>query len=183
MSLIIENGTQIANANSYVSLADARVIAGSYGITLDADDATAENNLKIAYKWLNTQESKLQGSRLSDQDTSTSQTGVFPRSAVKIRGNEQDKSSIPDELIDSQIWASFANQTDSILTPSQPSTTGSVIEESLDGVGSVKYSDGYTATGAAANTALTFASELLKPLFKTALGVSGAGYTLRKGYS
>lgn len=181
--LIIEDGTQVANANSYVNLADARAIAANYGITLDADDTTAENNLIVAYNWLNTLEEEYQGVRLSDQDTNTSQTGVWPRSTVYIRGNLQGENTIPDELIRSQVVASHANESGSILIPSNPSTTGSIKKEQLDGVGVIEYYDGYTATGEDANTALSFAKSLLDPLLESALRGASGGLQVKKGYS
>ena len=184
MPLIIEDGTQVENANSYTDLDNARIVAAKFGVTLDADDAVAKNNLIIAYNWLNTLESEFQGVRLSDQDTSTSQTGVCPRSPVYIRDNLQDKNSIPDELIESQVVASHANESGSILIPIIPSTSGSIKRETLDGVGTLEYFEGYTPSGEDANSALNFAKSLLEPLFKSALnGGASGGLQIKKGYS
>lgn len=183
MPLVIEDGTQVANANSYVSLADARTIAAQFGVVLDADDTTAENNLIIAYNWLNTLESEFQGRRLSDIETATTQTGVWPRSPVYIRDNLQDKNSIPNELIQSQVIASHANESGNILAPSIPSSTGSVIEETLEGVGSLKYDKGYTPTGNDANTWYNFAYNLLNPLFESAITGASGGLAVKKWYS
>lgn len=184
MPLIIENGTQVENANSYTDLANARLVAANYGITLDADDTTAENNLIIAYNWLNTLEEEYQGVRLSDQDTSTSQTGVWPRSPVYIRGNLQGNNTIPDELIRSQVVASHANESGSILIPIIPSTSGSIKRETLDGVGTLEYFEGYTPSGEDANSALNFAKSLLEPLLESALnGGASGGLKVNKGYS
>lgn len=183
LMLIIEDGSQVANANSYTELANARTVAAFYGITLTTDDTALENNLIAAYNWLNTLESQYQGVRLSDIDTDTSQTGVWPRKPVYIRGNLQDGNSIPLELIESQVVAAYAAESGSLFIPPTPSTTGAVIEESLDGVGSVKYAKGYTPTGLDANQALNFAKQLLEPLLETALGAGGGGMQIKKGYS
>ena len=183
MALIIEDGTQIAGANSYVSLADARTIATAYGATLATDDAEAEKNLIVAYQWLKTPdiESTLQGERLSDLDTSTTQTGCYPRTPVYIRGNLIDKNTIPLELIEAQVIASFANQSQSILMPATASTSGAVKKEQLDGVGTVEYYEG--SAGDSTTSQLNFALELLKPLLKSALSTSfGSPYAV-KGYN
>jgi len=181
MPLIIEDGTQVPSANSYVSIADARVFATFFDLELSADDAVVEQNLIVAYNWLNTLESEFQGVRLSDQDTSTTQTGVYPRSPVYLRGNLIGKNTIPDELIYSQVVASAANADGSILMPSVPSTSGAIKKEQLEGVGTIEYFDGSSSSGDSAK--LEFAKSLLEPLLKSALGITGSGLTLVKGYS
>ena len=77
MALIVEDGTGIANANSFSSLVDARLLAADYGLTLDADDIKAEVQLRNGYRGLLTYESTLQGTRTYDI-----QTGIFPRTNV-----------------------------------------------------------------------------------------------------
>jgi hypothetical protein len=182
MPLVIEDGTQVAGANSYTDLANARLIAGQFGLELDTDDTAAENNLIVAYNWLNTLESEFQGARLSDQDTNTNQTGVYPRSPVYLRGNLIGANVIPLELIQAQVVASHGNQSGNILTPEIP-TTGAVTREKLDGVGEIQYKEGYAPSGDNANSSLVFANSLLSPLLKSALGITGSGLTLVKGYS
>ncbi len=54
--LVIENGNGISNANSYISLADARLKATDYGIKLPADDTEAETALRQGYLNLNVEE-------------------------------------------------------------------------------------------------------------------------------
>ena len=107
MDLIIETGKQGADANSYATVAIAEAVAETFGLTLGGN---VEVNLKASYKWLNTQESQLPGKRLSDIDTATIQTGLYPRKPVYIRGNLIDENSISVELIESQALAAFANE-------------------------------------------------------------------------
>ena len=183
MALIIETGSQVVDANSYVSLADARTIATAYGVTLATDDAEAEKNLIVAYQWLKTPdiESTLQGERLSDLDTTTTQTGCYPRTAVYIRGNLIDKNTIPPELIEAQVIASYANQSQSILMPATASTSGAIKKEQLDGVGLVEYYEG--SSGDSTTSQLNLALELLKPLLKSAISSAfGSPYAV-KGYN
>lgn len=179
--LIIEDGSQVAGANSYLDLAEARTTAAFFGVTLTSDDAALETNLKVAYQCLNSFESELQGSRLSDQDTSTTQTGVYPRSPVSIRGNIIGANVIPDELKYSQVIAAYANESQSILMPATASTSGAVKKEQLDGVGTIEYYEG--SAGDSTTAQLSFAESQLKPLLKSALNIStGGGGVFVKSY-
>lgn len=180
MALIIETGNQVADANSYITVADAESVADSYGISFSGDVETA---LKAAYKWLNAQESQLQGKRLSDIDTATTQTGVYPRKPVYIRGNLIDENSIPVELIEAQVLAAFANEQSSILLPTIGSTTGAIKKEELDGVGSQEFFEGSSLDSNETNSALQLALATLEPLTTRALGGLFGGRNVVKGYS
>jgi hypothetical protein len=180
MALIIETGNQVADANSYITVADAESVAESYGISFSGNVETA---LKAAYKWLNTQESQLQGKRLSDIDTATTQTGIYPRKPVYIRGNLIDENSIPVELIEAQVLAAFANEQSSILLPTIGSTTGAIKKEELDGVGSQEFFEGSALDSNETNSALQLAIATLEPLTTRALGGLFGGRTVVKGYS
>lgn len=180
MALIIETGNQVADANSYITVADAESVADSYGISFSGDVETA---LKAAYKWLNAQESQLQGERLSDIDTATTQTGIYPRKPVYIRGNLIDENSIPVELIEAQVLAAFANEQSSILLPTIGSTTGAIKKEELEGVGSQEFFEGSALDSNETNSALQLAIATLEPLTTRALGGLFGGRTVVKGYS
>lgn len=77
MALTVEDGTGIANSDSFVSLVDGRALASSYGLTLATDDTEAEVQLRNGYRGLLVSESSLQGARTYDI-----QTGIFPRTGV-----------------------------------------------------------------------------------------------------
>lgn len=103
MTLIVEDGTGIAGADSYQSLADARTLADSYGIALPVDDTKAEVELRKAYKGLNIIEPQLQGSRTHDI-----QTGIFPRSNVIVNCVALASGAIPDDVKLAQIYQADA---------------------------------------------------------------------------
>ena len=103
MALIIEDGTGVASADSYQTLADARTLATSYGITLPTDDTEAEIQLRKAYKGLNVIEPQLQGSRTFDI-----QTGIFPRTDVIANCVDVDSGAIPDDVKLAQIYQADA---------------------------------------------------------------------------
>lgn len=180
MALIIETGNQVADANSYITVADAEVVASTYGLTFTGN---TETSLKAAYKWLNTQESQLQGKRLSDIDTSATQTGIYPREPVYIRGNLIDKNSIPVELIEAQVLAAYANEQSNILLPTVASTTGAIKKEELEGVGSQEFFEGSALDSNETNSALQLAIATLEPLTIQALGGLFGGRSVVKGYS
>lgn len=77
MTLIVETGRGIDDADSYQTLADGRDLAAKYGIKLPTDDTEAEVLFRQGYLNINIQEPSLQGSRTHDN-----QTGAFPRTGV-----------------------------------------------------------------------------------------------------
>ena len=79
MPLIVEDGSVVLTANSYVSLVDARIRAAIYGLILPVDDTEAENALVIGGIWTVQQESSLQGDRIDP-----AQVMSFPRYPVCI---------------------------------------------------------------------------------------------------
>ena len=181
MALIIEDGSQVANADSYVSVVDAEAVAEYYGLEFTGD---IEKGLKAAYKWLNTLETQMQGRRLSDIDTATTQTGIFPRTPVLLRGNLIDKNSIPVELIEAQVIAAYANESSNILLPTNQSTTGSIKKEGLVGGVVQEFYQGSNLDSNETNPALQLALQVLDGLTKEAVG-SGlfGGAAIVKGYS
>ena len=52
MALVIEDGTGVANANSYVTVAQARDYANARGLTLPVDDLVVERQLLLAMGYL-----------------------------------------------------------------------------------------------------------------------------------
>ncbi len=88
--LIVETGSGVIDADSFLSLVDARVLAEIYGLTIDADDTKAEVQLRNGYRGLLTCEASLQGTRTHDI-----QTGIYPRLSVLSNCVAVDSESIP----------------------------------------------------------------------------------------
>jgi hypothetical protein len=103
MALILEDGTGVADASSYISEVDAQAMALLYGLTLPAVVADAEIALRQGYLNLNTHEAQLQGARYYSV-----QTGIFPRFAVYANGFLLDVATIPNDLILAQLYAASA---------------------------------------------------------------------------
>lgn len=95
MTLIIEDGSVVAGADSYESLADARVDAANRGLSISDDDTIAESQLRQAYYWIaNQYENQFQGYRISQL-----QTGSLPRGGMVAYGFSVASNSIPKEFI------------------------------------------------------------------------------------
>ena len=101
--LIIEDGTGVANADSYQSVADATALALLYGVTFPTVEAEAETALRQGYLNLNTHESLLQGCRVNQV-----QTGIFPRSDVYANGFLIASDAIPNDIKLAQLYAASA---------------------------------------------------------------------------
>jgi len=133
--LIIETGAGIADADSYLSVVDARLLAESYGLTLDADDTAAEIQLRKGYRGLLTYEASLQGSRSYDI-----QTGIYPRAGVVSNCVVVDMDVIPLDVKLAQL-----NYSDAIANGYGTNTVDNGQDLSgfnVDGVYSETYQDG-----------------------------------------
>jgi len=99
MALVIENGTGVAEAVSFVTVAEARAFASARGVTLSATDSAVEILLVKASDYLLGLEAFFQGTR----STST-QRLPFPRYDVCLPGGyELGPYVIPEALKEAQI--------------------------------------------------------------------------------
>ncbi len=173
MALIIEDGSVVPNANSFVTVADARTRAAIYGLTLPVLDADAESALITGAMWIKQQESQLQGARID-----AAQTLSYPRTPVYLYTFLQASDFIPQELIDSQVIAAVeqGSITGSILTPL---VRENIKKENLQGTGDIEYFNGGSASSISANISTAFT--ILEPLTKSALSSSGGGLCLQRG--
>lgn len=135
MALIVEDGSIVANANSYISLADARTYLATLGYSLSADDVTAEQELVRAYDYVNSFEGSYQGYRVD-----SAQTGSFPRYDVYLNNFLVDSNEIPETLKQAQCLAAKEESSESGIL--SPSTTGqTVTSEEVVGAVKVSYAD------------------------------------------
>lgn len=138
MSLVIENGSLVAGATSYVSVENARAFADARALTLPADDIKVEVALIVAMDYLESNYRALwQG-----QKVDKGQSLQWPRQDVSIDGADFPNNTIPKELIAAQILLAvesaagvdlqpsgdgreiIAEKIDVIETHYQPGTTG-----------------------------------------------------------
>lgn len=100
MSLIVETGEIVPGADSYVSLADARMISGLYGLDLPADDGEAEIALRNGMIYVENYELILKGMRVS-----ADQPLAWPRSGVYRFGFLLAPDTIPGDVQRAQVFA------------------------------------------------------------------------------
>lgn len=100
MPLIVEDGSIVAGADSYVSLSDARALAAKYGWELPADDTETEQALRNGVGYVGLQEPAMCGSRVS-----AAQELAYPRKNVTLYGFPVAVDSIPSQVIRAQVAA------------------------------------------------------------------------------
>jgi hypothetical protein len=155
ITIIVEDGTQVTNANSYVSVADARIYASNRGVTLPADNDVVASMLIRANDYLEAQECRYQGER-----TSATQALAWPRKCVVLHCEAVPTNVIPNSLIAAQIQLAMAINAGFDLQPNV-SPQDYVIREKVGPI-ETQYANplsvGITPTFTAANA-------LLAPLF------------------
>lgn len=154
MALIIEDGTIVPNANSYVSLVDAKAIAAMFGWSLPDDDAEAEAALINGANYITLQESSLCGTRVSAE-----QSLSYPRKGISLYGFPVADDVIPKQVIQAQVAAAveYGKGTDVRASSDGRITT----MERVEGAVTVQYADN-GVTGA--TVTITAAMDALKPL-------------------
>ena len=173
MALIIEDGSIVPNANSFVTVADARTRATIYGLTLPVLDADAEAALITGAMWIKQQEAELQGARIDE-----AQALSYPRTPVYLYSFLLASDSIPQELIDSQVIAAVDQGVNGGIL-SFTSQTNNIKREKLDGVGEKEYYSGGKSTQLSSTMLLAYST--LEPLTKSALSSGGGGLCLQRG--
>lgn len=103
IEIIVEDGTGVANANSFVSVEDARTYAEARGVEFPADDDEVASMLIRAADYLEAQECRFQGKR-----TSSSQALAWPRTGVVLNCDDVPPNVIPKSLIAAQVQLAMA---------------------------------------------------------------------------
>jgi hypothetical protein len=164
--LIIEDGSIVANANSFVTDDEYKAYAKLKGYSIPATQPDREANLANAYDYLNfTYEQQLQGSRVTPQ----TQTGIMPRNYIYAYGALVANDSIPQDIKNAQMLASFSIN-DGVDT--------NAVKDSANlagfNVGNGAYSETYQSGSSTPTLAqMPAVSRVLKPYTNT--GLSGGG--------
>lgn len=124
--LIIEDGSVVAGANSFATVAQVRAFAALRGFTLPVDDSAIEILLVRAADYLAYLESRFAGVRTDP----AAQSLCFPRVGVYLFGTDLASDVIPVALVQGQIaLAIHANALPDLL----PKVSGRIIKrEKLD---------------------------------------------------
>lgn len=154
MSIIIEDGSIVAGANSYASLAEARAYATARGKTLPADDTALSALLITSVDYLEAQRARYQGSKVSAE-----QWLQFPREGVYIDGVPLEATAIPAILKQAQIRLAIEVNSGVDLMPTR---SGPFIKKEEVGPIVTEYSE---KVGVSVEPEMTAVEALLAPLF------------------
>jgi hypothetical protein len=98
ITIIVEDGSEVTDANSFVSVQDVRDFAELRGIDLTAtDDDGVAAWIINAGDYIAAEEPKFQGDRVTE-----TQSLCFPRVGVKINGFDVASNAIPKHLTSAQ---------------------------------------------------------------------------------
>jgi len=155
MAVIVEDGSIVANANSYIDEAYARAYASARGVTLPVDDAELDILLIKAMDYLEGKRAEYQG----DKTDPLNQELQWPRTDVKIDCVEIDADFMPKELKQAQAQLSIElfNGIDI-----QPTQSGGFVKKEVVGPIETEYSE---KIGVSITPTITAVDALLAPLF------------------
>jgi hypothetical protein len=128
MTLIVENGSIVDNANSYVDLSFFNSYLTTVGISLTLTDSEKEVLLNKAMQYLESFRNSFVGSKVSiDQELQ------WPRKEVVIDGFDFAETSIPKELKLAQCQLAIEQSKGTLLfpLPKTSSVEGTVIEKTV----------------------------------------------------
>ena len=111
MALIIEDGTQVVNSNSFVTDAEYTAYAALKGLTVGVDAAAREIDLLAGMDYLLKHEPCMQGRRVS-----STQSVLFPRVGVWLFGYSVNSDVIHDYVKNSQMEAAAYNTSGTLLS-------------------------------------------------------------------
>lgn len=157
MTIIVEDGSNVTGANSYVSLVDARAILIPLGQDLDLDDAIAEQQILNAARYIEAFRQSFKGWKRNGI-----QSMQWPRFGVSIDDSSIGSDIIPQDLIDSQVFAAYEYAQGQTLQPSSPGQ--SVASEEVVGAVKVSYFDKGAIDG---SPTLVRVNDSLNPLLKS----------------
>lgn len=104
MALVIEDGSIVANANSFVTVAEIRAYALARGITVSATDSEVEPHAIKAMDYIEVKEAE---GRLAGSRVSAEQTLPYPRTGVYIYGVLVPDTVIPNAAKRAQLQLSL----------------------------------------------------------------------------
>lgn len=162
--LIVEDGTNVAGANAYATLAAARLYAESRGVTLPESDEALTIALIQGADYVNSFRKQYQG-----QKTFETQTMQFPRKSVYVDGYKIGENTIPVEVVHASIWAASIVGAGTDLMPT--SNGKEVASERVEGAVAVTY---FESGDTRKQPYFTAVSNLLEPLFRSSAASGGA---------
>jgi hypothetical protein len=144
MTIIVEDGSEVTDANSYASYAELVAYGALRGTPADT---IAEGGETLLIKAMD----RLYGMNWKGERVSSTQSLEWPRYGAYLDGQLLPSDEIPRELIYGQLSLAIA-AIDTTLQPVQPATLGkgAVIEERVEGAVTIKYANPGTVPPVAA---------------------------------
>ncbi len=135
MALIVEDGSIVPGADTYVSREDYIAYAKSMGVTVEDNEAT-DVKLRKAANFIDSHEADLKGTKVHRD-----QPMAFPREGVVLENWPWSNHEIPRQVLLAQL--NIALDIEAGIDPFNPPENPSriVIEERVEGAITVKYSD------------------------------------------
>lgn len=133
MTIIVEDGSNIPNANSYVTVAELDAFAALRGYTLPTTEADKEVLLVKGTDYTESFRARFQGTK-----TFSDQSLQFPRTGVYIDGYPLNSQTIPQDLKNAQMQAAI--ETSLSGGDIQPNTGKNIKREKVDVI-EVEYQD------------------------------------------
>lgn len=164
IAIIIEDGTQVVNANSYVDLATVRSYALNRGVALSVTDDVVAAQLILAKDYIESKNDEFVGSRVT-----TTQVLSWPRQNVlQFDGSFLPTNTIPQALKDAQCQLVIEQFNGIVLMPTtDPASGGFVTHEKVD-VLETTYSE---RVGTTREPIMRAVDALLKTLLSTGSGI------------
>lgn len=138
MALIKEDGSIVANADTYVTATEFEAYCAEREITVSGDTSTQEALLLKAMDYLQRYEGNWKGSRVN-----VTQPLAWPRSNV-IRYPEfgyDSETEIPRELIYAQMALAATAISAELMPPTTANQQGPVTEKTVHGAVTTKYAE------------------------------------------
>ncbi len=166
--LIIEDGTNVTNANSFCTDAELNAWADLYGYKLPATEPERDAAQAMAFMKLGFYETKISGSRLDLE-----QRGLFPRTDCEAKGGTIGSSVIPTDIKIAQMMMTVnigdgatINSFVAGASGTAGSAGGALASYEVVGVYKETYQSGTsatTATSTAVNASFPAVDEILAP--------------------
>ena len=169
MPLIVEDGSGVEDANSYVDAVYLNSYAGDRGFTLPDDLDVKHELLCLAFDYLEARRGEYQGTK--------NKISQWPRDDVQIDCVDFDADSIPKELKDAQcqLVIEINNGVPLYPTPLTNATEGFVTEKTVGPLTKKFAATGRGAANPLRPTIMASVEALLLPLLKKGACCSGGG--------
>lgn len=164
MALIIEDGSLLAGANSFVSVAEVRAYASARASILSDDDADVEVNAIKATDYI-----KSLSHRFKGQEIEAAQALPFPRLYIVVNGFDIPSDSVPQNIKDACCQLAIESAAGVVL---MPTTSGQITTKEKVGPLETIYSDRSAPDGTQLFAAVT---ALLRPFMIGGGGLGSGG--------